>query len=177
MGRRVVLGIGNLLLRDEGVGIHVVKALAGHQFPPDVEVIDGATAGCDLLPLISGADRVVIVDALEGGEPPGAVYRLTPEDFDQEPHEGSVSLHDIGITDVLKMLKLMEGHLPPVVIVGIEPGKIEVGLELTPEVAASLPFVLELVIKEIAVQESGTPHSSGQAEGLAAEGVRSQESE
>jgi hydrogenase maturation protease len=177
VGRRVVLGVGNLLLRDEGVGIHVVKALAGHQFPPDVEVIDGATAGCDLLPLISGADRVVIVDALEGGEPPGAVYRLTPEDFDQEPHEGSVSLHDIGITDVLKMLKLMEGHLLPVVIVGIEPGKIEVGLELTPEVAASLPFVLELVIKEITVQEPGTPHSSGRAEGLAAEGVRSQESE
>jgi hydrogenase maturation protease len=51
--------------------------------------------------------------------------------------------------DVLKMLELMEGHLPPVVIVGVEPGKIEVGLELTPEVAASLPFVLELVTKEI----------------------------
>ncbi len=153
MGRKVVLGVGNLLLRDEGVGIHVVKALAGHQFPPDVEVIDGATAGCDLLPLISGAERVVIVDALQGGEPPGAVYRLTPQDFEQEPQGVSVSLHDIRIMDVLRMLELMEGHLPPVVIVGVEPGKIEAGLELTPEVAASLPFILELVIKEI--QESG----------------------
>ena len=107
MGRKVVLGVGNLLLRDEGVGIHVVKALEGYPFPPDVEVIDGATAGCDLLPLISGAERVVMVDAMEGGEPPGAVYRLTPQDFEQEPHEGAVSLHDISIMDVLKMLELI----------------------------------------------------------------------
>jgi len=153
VGRKVVLGVGNLLLRDEGVGIHVVKALEGYPFPPDVEVIDGATAGCDLLPLISGAERVVMVDAMEGGEPPGAVYRLTPQDFEQEPHEGAVSLHDISIMDVLKMLELMEGSLPPMVIIGVEPGKIEVGLELTPEVAASLPFVLELVKKEIMSNE------------------------
>jgi hydrogenase maturation protease len=94
-----------------------------------------------------------MVDAMEGGEPPGAVYRLTPQDFEQEPHEGAVSLHDISIMDVLKMLELMEGSLPPMVIIGVEPGKIEVGLELTPEVAASLPFVLELVKKEIMSNE------------------------
>ncbi len=155
MGRRVVLGVGNLLLRDEGVGIHVVKALADHEFPPDVEVIDGATAGCDLLPLISGAERVVIVDALQGGEPPGAVYRLTPQDFEQPALGSTISLHDIGIMDVLRMLELMEEHLPSVVIIGIEPGKIEVGLDLTPEVAASLPFVLELVKTEI-IQPAST---------------------
>ncbi len=149
MGRKIVLGVGNLLLRDEGVGIHAVKALADYEFPPDVEVIDGATAGCDLLPLISGAERVVIVDALEGGEPPGAVYRLTPQDFEQPASASTISLHEIGIIDVLRMLELMDGCIPPVVIIGVEPGKIEVGLDLTPEVAASLPFVLELIKTEI----------------------------
>jgi hydrogenase maturation protease len=152
MGRRVVLGVGNLLLRDEGVGIHVIKALEGYQFPPDVEVIDGATAGCDIMPLIAGAERVVIVDALQGGEPPGAVYRLTPQDFQQQYGGDAISLHDLGIMDALRMLELMDGHLPPVVIIGVEPGKIEVGLELTSEVAASLPFILDLVKKEILSQ-------------------------
>lgn len=152
MGRRVVLGVGNLLLRDEGVGIHVIKALEGYEFPPEVEVIDGATAGCDMMPLISGAERVVIVDALQGGESPGAVYRLTPQDFKQHYDSAPVSLHDLGIMDALRMLELMDGHIPPVVIIGVEPGKIELGLELTAEVAASLPFILDLVKKEIVSQ-------------------------
>jgi hydrogenase maturation protease len=149
VGKKLVLGVGNLLLRDEGVGIHVIRALEGYQFPPDVEVVDGATAGCDLLPLFCGMEKVVIVDALQGGEPPGAVYRLTPQDFEQQSRVGAVSLHDIGIMDVLKMLELMEEQLPAVVIIGIEPGMIAVGLDLTPEVAASIPFVLELVKKEV----------------------------
>ena len=137
------------MLRDEGVGIHVIKALEGYEFPPEVEVIDGATAGCDMMPLISGAERVVIVDALQGGEPPGAVYRLTPQDFQQRYGGAAISLHDLGIMDALRMLELMDGCLPPVVIIGVEPGKIEVGLELTTEVAVSLPFILDLVKKEI----------------------------
>jgi hydrogenase maturation protease len=149
MGRKVVLGVGNLLLRDEGVGVHVIRALAGRQVPPDVEVIDGGTAGCDLLPLMSGAEKVVIVDALQGGEPPGAVYRLTPQDFERQASPGIISLHDIGIMDVLKMLELMDGCLPSIVLIGIEPGLIEVGVELTPEVAASIPFILDLVLKEV----------------------------
>lgn len=149
MGRKVVLGVGNLLLKDEGVGVHVIRALADRQAPPDVEVIDGGTAGCDLLPLISGAEKVVIVDALQGGEPPGAVYRLTPQDFEQQASPNVISLHDIGIMDVLRMLELMDGRLPSIVLIGVEPGQIEVGVELSPEVAASIPFILDLVLKEV----------------------------
>jgi hydrogenase maturation protease len=148
-GRKVVLGVGNLLLQDEGVGIHVVRALADRQFPPDVEVIDGGTAGCDLLPVMAGAERVIIVDALEGGEPPGSVYRLTPRDLETRARGPSLSLHDIGIMDVIRLLELMEDQLPEVVIIGVEPGEIAAGVELTPAVAASIPFVLQLVEKEV----------------------------
>ncbi|MGD0153957.1 MAG: HyaD/HybD family hydrogenase maturation endopeptidase [Thermacetogeniaceae bacterium] len=150
MGKKIVLGIGNLLLKDEGIGVHLVRALEDRQLPPDVDVIDGGTAGCDLLPLLSGAEKIIIVDALKGGEPPGAVYRLTPQDFQQQAKYDVISLHDIGIMDALKMLELMDGYLPAVVIIGVEPGQIEVGLDLTPEVSASLPFILDLVMKEIA---------------------------
>lgn len=150
MGKTVVLGVGNLLLKDEGIGVHLVRALEGRQLPPDVEVIDAGTAGCDILPLLSNAGKIIIVDALKGGEPPGAVYRLTPQDFEQQADYSIISLHDIGVMDALKMLKLMDGRLPGVVIIGVEPGEIEVGLELTPEVAASLPFIVDLVMQEVA---------------------------
>ncbi len=150
MGRKIVLGIGNLLLRDDGIGVHLVRALEDRRLPPDVEVIDGGTAGCDLLPLLSGAEKIIIVDALKGGEPPGAVYRLTPQDFQQQADYDVISLHDIGIMDALKMLELMDGYMPAAVIIGVEPGQIEVGLDLTPEVSASLPFILDLVMREIA---------------------------
>ncbi len=114
-----------------------------------MEVIDGATAGCDLLPLMAGAEKVIIVDALDGGEPPGAVYRLTPQDFEVEAQGPPLSVHEIGLMYALKLLELVEEKMPEVVIIGVEPGEIAVGLELTPAVAASLPFILELVEKEV----------------------------
>ena len=149
MGKKVVLGIGNLLMKDDGVGVHAVRALEKCQLPPDVELVDGGTAGCDLLPFMSGAEKIIIVDALKGGGPPGAVYRLTPEDCGRQTLGRTLSLHDLGILTALHDLALLEGKIPPCVIIGVEPGEIDWGMELTPEVSAVLPRVLELVQKEL----------------------------
>lgn len=157
MAKTIVLGVGNLLLKDEGVGIHAIRALAGRDLPPGVELVDGGTAGFDLLPLLMGADRIIIVDALRGGEPPGAVYRLTPADClpQQERQAGPISLHDLGILDVIRTLEVLEQRTPEVVIIGVEPGEIDWGLELTPEVAASLPAVLEQIEMELKNENGG----------------------
>ncbi|NPV29210.1 MAG: HyaD/HybD family hydrogenase maturation endopeptidase [Firmicutes bacterium] len=157
MAKTIVLGVGNLLLKDEGVGIHAIRALRGRGLPPGVELIDGGTAGFDLLPLLMGADRIIIVDALRGGEPPGAVYRLTPADcLPQQGREaGPISLHDLGILDVIRALEVLEQRTPEVVIIGVEPGEIDWGLELTPAVAASLPAVLEQIELELKNENGG----------------------
>jgi hydrogenase maturation protease len=147
--KTIVLCIGNLLLKDEGVGVHVCRALAERPLPPEVDLVDGGTVGCDLLPLLTEADKIIIVDALVGGEQPGDVYRLTLEQCQMHTDEDAISLHDLGIYSVLHDLKLLEGHLPEVVIIGIEPLEIGFGTELTREVAASLPKVLDLVIAEL----------------------------
>ena len=148
MGKRVVLGIGNLLMRDDGIGVHAIRALDG-RLPKDVELVDGGTAGCDLLPYMTGAEKIIIIDALQGGGPPGAVYRLTPQDCGEQSLGGTISLHDLGIMVVLHDLELLEGQMPPVVIIGVEPKEIDWGMELTPEVEKSLPRVLELVEREL----------------------------
>lgn len=149
MGKRIVVGIGNLLLQDDGVGVHVIRALEKHPLPSDVELLDGGTAGCDLLPFLTGAEKIIVVDAVQGGGPPGAVYRLTPEDCGVPQADDAISLHDLGILVVLHDLKLLEGRSVPVVIIGVEPGKIDVGMELTPEVKARIPQILDLIVKEL----------------------------
>ncbi|MDH7577294.1 MAG: HyaD/HybD family hydrogenase maturation endopeptidase [Bacillota bacterium] len=149
MEKTIILGIGNLLLKDEGVGVHAIRALAGRDLPPGVELIDGGTAGFDLLPLLVGADKIIIVDALRGGEPAGAVYRVTPGDFRSQQQDTPISLHDLGILQVIRSLEILEERTPRVVIIGVEPKEIDWGMELTPEVAASLPAVLEQIEKEV----------------------------
>jgi hydrogenase maturation protease len=148
VGKKVVLGIGNLLMKDDGIGVHAIRALEG-RLPQDVELVDGGTAGCDLLPYMMGAEKIIIIDALQGGEPPGAVYRLTPEDCGEQYLESTISLHDLGILVVLHDLALLEEKTPSVVIIGIEPKEISWGMELTSDVEKSLPKVLELVEREI----------------------------
>lgn len=149
MGKRIVVGIGNLLLQDDGVGVHVIRALEQRPLPSDVELLDGGTAGCDLLPFLTGAEKIIVVDAVQGGGPPGAVYRLTPEDCGGPQADGAISLHDLGVLVVLHDLQLLEGRSVPVVIIGIEPGQIDVGMELTPEVEARIPQVVNLIVREL----------------------------
>lgn len=148
MGKKVVLGIGNLLMKDDGIGVHAIQALEGH-LPKDVQLVDGGTAGCDLLPYMTGAEKVVIIDAIKGGDEPGTIYRLTPQDCGEQSLEDTLSLHDLGIMVVLQDLALLEENTPSVVVIGVEPKEIDWGMELTPEVERSLPRVLELVKNEI----------------------------
>lgn len=148
VGKKVVLGIGNLLMKDDGIGAHAIRALEG-RFPQDVVLVDGGTAGCDLLPYMTGAEKIIIIDALKGGEPPGAIYRLTPQDCGEQYLEGTISVHDLGILMVLHDLALLEEETPSVVIIGVEPKEIGWGIDLTPEVEKSLPKVLELVEREV----------------------------
>jgi hydrogenase maturation protease len=143
----LILGIGNLLLRDEGVGVHAVRELEGRKLPSHVEVIDGGTSLMELLPIIQEAERIIVIDALRGGGEPGTIYRITPDDLMAET-ERPLSLHQVGLLEVLGMARQLGGD-PQVVIIGVEPHEISWGMELTPEVEAKLPKVVEAVLEEL----------------------------
>lgn len=150
--RILVLGVGNSILKDEGFGIKVVEELEARRdelgIPPYVEIMDGATLGLDLLYYIEGREKIVMLDIINAGEEPGTIFRFTPEDIKTQVRT-KVSMHQVTLFDVLTMAE-MSGRMPPeAVIIGIQPGEIEWGLELTPAVAAKIPRVIELVLEEL----------------------------
>lgn len=142
----LIVGIGNLLLSDEGVGVHAVRHLALRPLPEGVEALDGGTSGADLVDHVAGRDKVVVIDAAAGDGPPGTVYRCEARDLIEEG--GSLSLHEFGLADSLHMAEKLGCAPKRVIVLGVQPATLEPGLELSPEVAAVLPGILKLALAE-----------------------------
>ncbi|MBW1981726.1 MAG: HyaD/HybD family hydrogenase maturation endopeptidase [Deltaproteobacteria bacterium] len=155
-GKIVILGVGNLLMSDEGVGIHAVQELMRRKLPAEVEVVDGGTSTLDLLPHLHKARRVIIIDVIKAGGEPGDIYRCRPEDL-QENQEQPLSLHQVDFAHLMKMAELMGYQIGPAVIYGMEPAVIGWGMELSPIVAAKMPKLLELVLEEVSTHIENTP--------------------
>jgi len=142
---KVVLGIGNVLLSDEGIGCHVANAL--EEIPiPDVKVIDGGTCP-DVVQLLEDADKLIVVDAAEGGGIPGQIYRFHLEDITLE-QKPLLSVHDMGFVDNLRLMRLWR-NTGETVIIGIEPKEITWGLELSPELQYKMPQIIDIVLSEL----------------------------
>jgi hydrogenase maturation protease len=149
-GAWLVLGIGNVLLRDEGVGVHVVRALIDEATGSDAtRIVDGGTLGLDLLPMIEDAAAVVMIDAVDLRAAPGTVDVLRGDAL-HGALARHVSPHQVGVGDLLAVARL-GGTLPErVALVAIQPAAIEIGLELTPAVASAVPVAVALVRDELA---------------------------
>ncbi len=145
----LVLGVGNILLRDEGVGVRVVEKLgADYSFSPNVELMDGGTLGLRLLDPIAQADYVIVVDAVQNGAPPGTIHILSVDVLEKKVTFKN-SLHQLDLVETLAFAEML-GNRPGAVIVGVEPADISPwGLELTETVAASFPEVCARVLEEI----------------------------
>jgi hydrogenase maturation protease len=152
-GKIVVIGVGNLLLKDEGVGIHVLQALEKKNLPPGVQLFDGGVSGLGLLDFFPGASKALLIDAADMHRKPGAVLRFTPEDLRAQAREIKFSAHDIGVAEVLELARALGQSPKEVVIIGIQPKEIDWGTDLTPEVQASIPQVLQMIQEEIAQGE------------------------
>jgi hydrogenase maturation protease len=146
--KTVVLGVGNLLLSDEGIGVHVVNRLLKMALPPGVEVIEGGVDGLGLMSVVTTAERLIVVDAVKGGGPPGSIYRFDPEDIKSHPKFSKVSMHEIGILEVIRLSKLV-GQIPKTTVIGIEPKSLNMGMELSPEIEAKVPRIIELIFDEL----------------------------
>jgi len=145
--RIVVIGVGNLLLKDEGIGIHAVQALQEQELPADVKLIDGGTSP-DLIAYTRAGDKLIIVDAARAGGEPGTIYRFKPQDLADE-RASLASAHEMGVVENLKLIALSGNEPAEIIIIGIEPNKIEFGTELSPELQQKLPQIVRIVLKEM----------------------------
>jgi hydrogenase maturation protease len=150
-GRTLIIGIGNVLLGDEGVGIHAIRKLRERALPPHVDVVDGGTAGVDLLGLMEGYEKVVIIDAVDAGVRPGTVFRFAPEDVSSEAGGVALSLHQTEVLEVLRLGEYLGRDLPPVVIYGVQPEAMDWSTSLTETLAQQMEYLLDAVQEEISL--------------------------
>ncbi len=161
MKQTTVLGIGNILLSDEGFGVRVIEELARrYRFPAGVQVLDGGTLGMDLLRFLTGTERLVIVDAIAGDGPPATFYRLAGDEV-KAYFRDKVSLHELGIKDVLAVLAATDRPVSEVVVLGVEPASLAIGLDLTPAVAAAVEPVVAAVVAELAAWQVEVTENDG----------------
>ena len=155
--RVLVVGVGNILLKDEGVGVHVAKKLEEVALPSNVEIIDGGTASLDVLLLREGVDKLVVIDATRAGNKAGTIYKALllagemeklTQLFDRRA-DSKISLHQIGLIEALAAAEKLNRAPKEIVIIGVEPGECDYGLELTEPVARSVPEVVKKVLEEI----------------------------
>lgn len=145
----LVLGLGNVLCGDDGAGVVVAHRLRRElELPPGVRVVDGGTLGLDLLALVAASDRVILVDAVRADGPPGTLVRLEGDDVAPAVYE-RLSMHQIGVADLLAGAALCERYPHEVVIVGVVPETTELQLGCTPEVTRSLPALADAVVREL----------------------------
>jgi hydrogenase maturation protease len=159
--RTLILGVGNLLLSDEGVGLRVVEQLAGaYELPESVQILDGGTLGLDLLYYLEGIENLLIVDAVEMGKEPGTLLRL---EGDEVPSFLSIKMspHQIGIPDMLFAAKLKDLYPRNVVLWGVQPATLETGLKLSPAVAAQVDVLVSRIVEQLEKWQEGPRRRNG----------------
>lgn len=147
--RIVVLGVGNILLTDEAIGVNAIEELGRrYQVPPEVELIDGGTSAMELLDDLANCDLLIIADCVRAGKPPGTLLRLQDEEI-PALFRTKLSPHQVGLPDVLATL-IITGEAPEhTILFGVEPESLATGMGLTATVAAVLPGLVEAIVAEI----------------------------
>ena len=160
--RVVVLGVGNILLSDEGLGVRAVERLArAHSLPAEVAVIDGGTSGMELLADLEGIDALIMVDAIRTGAPAATPIRLAGEALPVF-FRTKLSPHQVGLCDVLASLELLGRSPRHISILGLQPQSLALGMELSREVEDGMPALLGMIVSELALLGlAATPTGSG----------------
>ena len=146
----IVLGLGNLIRSDDGVGIHAVQQLRSNtHVPDDVLVLDGGTLGLDLMTYVLGARRLLVLDAVDVGAPAGTVIRIPAQELKSLPGSGSV--HLLGLADLLAALLITGQPIEEVILLGVQPENTEWGTSLSPPVAAALHELVQAAAMQLSM--------------------------
>ncbi|MEW6364101.1 MAG: hydrogenase maturation protease [Acidobacteriota bacterium] len=150
----LILGLGNPLQGDDGVGCRVIEALQQETLPDGVEAMDGGTPGVGLVHLLEGRRCVFLVDAAEMGQAPGTVVRLRPEELSLTSPQQQFSLHRAGVAEALALAHAVKMSLPEVVVFGVQPSRVGWGMGLSPQVEAAVGPVVEALLNEARVSHT-----------------------
>ena len=144
-----ILGIGNIILRDEGFGVRVAEYLDKHyEFPESVQIVDGGTLGIELTQYVTGTEKLLVIDSINGGAEPGTTFRFHNDDV-MEHFQDKFSAHEVGIQDVLGLLTVTGHKIPEVVVIGAQPYDVEAGVELSDGMMELLPQMVEQALAEL----------------------------
>ena len=149
--RVLILGVGNLLLKDEGIGVHVARRLEDAGLPGDVLVVDCGTRLLDALSLVKSAERLIVIDAVNAGAQPGTIFRLRDKDISESPSR-SVSLHQLSLLETLEIADKVVAR-PTTIIIGVEPEEVSPGTELSPTLAGIVSKIVDLVLEEVSCRK------------------------
>jgi hydrogenase maturation protease len=145
----LILGLGNPLRGDDGIGPRVIEALDHRALPEGTTVLDAGTGGLDLLQVLEGWERAIIIDAADVGREPGQFVRFTPDEARFVGSEDATSLHNAGLAEALALADAVGQPLPEMVIFGVQPEKIGWGEGLSPTIETALPALVDAVLDEV----------------------------
>ena len=157
--RLLILGTGNPLRRDDGIGVHIAHELENLGMPQGVKVLDAGTGGLALVDFMRAFPKVLFLDAVDMGEAPGTVKTFAQEDMLAAVPVTQVSLHDMGLPHVL-LLASLQGVSPEILIVGIQPKDLGWGIGLSPELERAVPTIVQHVLAEIETGGASAPPES-----------------
>src|SRR5574337_510408 len=144
----LILGVGNLLLKDDGFGVHLINSFKDTAFPENIILLEAGTVSHQLIPLFREISHLIVIDVVQAGDAPGSLFRFRPGDMNFPAGQKS-SLHEISLIDVLRMAELT-GSRPETVILGVQPKDVSSwSMEMSDEVKAVMPRVRELVLEEL----------------------------
>ena len=144
-----ILGVGNVILKDEGFGVRVAEYLDHHYtFPDSVQIVDGGTLGIELTQYVTGTNKLLVIDSINGGAEPGTVFRFH-NDAIMEHFQDKLSAHEVGIQDVLALLTVTGHKSPDVIVIGAQPFDVEAGVGLSDGMQALLPQIVEQALKDL----------------------------
>ncbi len=144
-----ILGVGNLLTGDDGIGVHVIRELIRrYRFPDNVRLIDGGTMGLDLLPFIEDIDRLIIIDAVDLKKPPGAIEIINGNSL-PAILSSKLSVHQIGLSDLFFVMRMKELPLKEICLIGIQPKSMETGTELSEEIKAKIDTLINHTLNKL----------------------------
>ncbi len=144
----LILGIGNILLADDGVGIRVIERLRGVPLPGGVEVVDGGTSGADLVDILAERRKAIVIDAIDVGAQPGTIMRFAGDSWTEHASH-AISLHEVGLGQTMSMVKLLGVAPREIVVFGIQIQCLEPSLELSQPVEKAIGSVVQQVLAEI----------------------------
>ena len=138
-----ILGVGNVILKDEGFGVRVVEYLdSRYEFPETVQLVDGGTLGIELTQYLTGTKRLLVIDSINGGKEPGTTFCFRNDEV-MSHFQDKLSAHEVGIQDVLALLTVTGRKIPEVAVIGAQPYSVDAGVELTAEMQELLPQMAE----------------------------------